>query len=101
MVGMMSTFSVNRSTSVPRAPSASRLGSEFTPALEEGDILLRLTMAPSISLDEASATTTRVEKALLANFPEIETIEKRAMLPDRTGELDFSSADNEDEEDAA
>ncbi len=57
--------------------SASRLGSEFTPALEEGDILLRLTMAPSISLDEASATTTRVEKALLANFPEIETIVSR------------------------
>ena len=35
------------------------------------------------------------------SVPEIETIEKRAMLPDRTGELDFSSADNEDEEDAA
>ena len=35
------------------------------------------------------------------SVPEIETIEKRAMLPDRTGELDFSSADEEDEEDAA
>ena len=32
-----------------------RLGSEFTPALEEGDILLRTTMAPSISLTEARA----------------------------------------------
>jgi len=44
--------------------AGSRLGSEFTPALEEGDILLRITMAPSISLTEASATTTRVEKRL-------------------------------------
>ena len=35
------------------------------------------------------------------SVPEIETIEKRAMLPDRTGELDFSSADDDDEEDAA
>jgi len=36
--------------------AGSRLGSEFTPALEEGDVLLRITMAPSISLTEASAT---------------------------------------------
>src|SRR5690606_7715953 len=34
--------------------AATRLGSEFTPALEEGDILLRVAMAPSISLTEAS-----------------------------------------------
>ena len=42
--------------------AGSRLGSEFTPSLEEGDILMRVTMAPSISLTEAAATTTRVEK---------------------------------------
>lgn len=36
------------------------------------------------------------------SIPEIETIEKRAVLPDRTGELDFSSEDEDgDEEDAA
>lgn len=57
--------------------AGSRLGSEFTPALEEGDILLRMTMAPSISLTEASATTTRVEKRLLENFPEIKSIVTR------------------------
>jgi len=55
----------------------SRLGSEFTPALEEGDILLRITMAPSISLTEASATTTRIEKRLLTAFPEIKSIVTR------------------------
>ena len=57
--------------------AGSRLGSEFTPALEEGDILLRITMAPSISLTEASATTTRVEKRLLAVFPEIKSVVTR------------------------
>lgn len=57
--------------------AGSRLGSEFTPALEEGDILLRMTMAPSISLTEASATTTRVEKRLLETFPEIKSIVTR------------------------
>ncbi|RFB06483.1 efflux RND transporter permease subunit [Parvularcula marina] len=57
--------------------SASRLGSEFTPALEEGDILLRLTMAPSISLTEARATVTRTEARLMEAFPEIDTIVSR------------------------
>ena len=57
--------------------AGSRLGSEFTPSLEEGDILMRMTMAPSISLTEAAATTTRVEKRLLRNFPEIKSIVTR------------------------
>ena len=57
--------------------AATRLGSEFTPALEEGDILLRVTMAPSISLTEASATSTRVEKRLMDAFPEIHSIVSR------------------------
>ena len=57
--------------------AGSRLGSEFTPSLEEGDILLRVTMAPSISLTEAADTTTRVEKRLLGAFPEIKSIVTR------------------------
>jgi cobalt-zinc-cadmium resistance protein CzcA len=57
--------------------AGSRLGSEFTPSLEEGDILLRVTMAPSISLTEAADTTTRVEKRLLTTFPEIKSIVTR------------------------
>ncbi|KJS28053.1 MAG: efflux RND transporter permease subunit [Hyphomonas sp.] len=57
--------------------AATRLGSEFTPALEEGDILLRVAMAPSISLTEASATSTRVEKRLMEAFPEIDSIVSR------------------------
>lgn len=57
--------------------AGSRLGSEFTPALEEGDILLRVTMAPSISLTEAAKTTTQIERRLLGAFPEIKSIVTR------------------------
>ncbi|WP_300396206.1 CusA/CzcA family heavy metal efflux RND transporter [Henriciella sp.] len=57
--------------------SATRLGSEFTPALEEGDVLLRVTMAPSISLTEAKETSTRIEARLLDTFPEISSIVSR------------------------
>lgn len=57
--------------------SATRLGSEFTPALEEGDVLLRVTMAPSISLTEAKATATRIESRLLGAFPEIDAVVSR------------------------
>ena len=59
------------------ALAGSRLGSEFTPALEEGDILLRASMAPSISITEASATSTRLERRLLDRFPEIDSIVSR------------------------
>ncbi len=41
------------------------LGSEFTPRLQEGAMVLRLTMAPSISLVESKRTTHLVEKRLL------------------------------------
>jgi len=46
------------------------LGSEFTPTLQEGSIVLRLTMAPSISLTEAKATVQRVERRLM-QIPEV------------------------------
>jgi cobalt-zinc-cadmium resistance protein CzcA len=42
-----------------------RLGSEFTPTLQEGTIILRLTMAPSISLKESTRITQIVEKRVL------------------------------------
>ena len=48
----------------------SRLGSEFVPRLNEGDLLIRATMAPSISIDEARDTMLRFERRLLARFPE-------------------------------
>lgn len=41
------------------------LGSEFTPRLSEGTIMVRLTMAPSISLTESQRTAMIVERRLL------------------------------------
>ncbi len=52
------------------------LGSEFTPTLQEGTIVMRLTMAPSISITESQATTARVERRLMA-IPEITDVVSR------------------------
>ena len=52
------------------------LGSEFTPTLQEGTLVLRLTMAPSISLRESTETTLRVERRLM-RVPEITSVVSR------------------------
>lgn len=52
------------------------LGSEFTPTLQEGTLVLRLTMAPSIALEESKATTLRVERRLM-KIPEIAGVVSR------------------------
>jgi cobalt-zinc-cadmium resistance protein CzcA len=54
-----------------------RLGSEFVPRLNEGDLLVRATMAPSISLEEAKESMTRFERRLLAKFPEVTRVVTR------------------------
>lgn len=41
------------------------LGSEFTPTLQEGTLVLRLTMAPSISLESSKETALLVERRLM------------------------------------
>ncbi|MBT8385893.1 MAG: efflux RND transporter permease subunit, partial [Ignavibacteria bacterium] len=48
-----------------------KLGSEFTPQLQEGTLVVKLTMAPSISLEESKRTTMLVEKRI-RQIPEIE-----------------------------
>jgi len=47
-----------------------RLGAEFTPTLQEGTIVVRLTMAPSISLVESTRVAMLVERRLM-KIPEI------------------------------
>ncbi|PHR67654.1 CusA/CzcA family heavy metal efflux RND transporter [Alcanivorax sp.] len=47
------------------------LGSEFVPRLNEGDLLIRATMAPSISLEKAEDTITVFERQLKKAFPEV------------------------------
>lgn len=54
-----------------------RLGSEFVPRLNEGDLLVRATMAPSISLEEARETMLRFEKRLMSRFPEVTKVVTR------------------------
>jgi cobalt-zinc-cadmium resistance protein CzcA len=54
-----------------------RLGSEFVPKLNEGDLLVRATMAPSISLDEAGETMLRFERRLIERFPEVTRVVTR------------------------
>jgi cobalt-zinc-cadmium resistance protein CzcA len=54
-----------------------RLGSEFVPRLNEGDLLVRATMAPSISLEESRDTMLRFERRLMAGFPEVTRIVTR------------------------
>jgi cobalt-zinc-cadmium resistance protein CzcA len=54
-----------------------RLGSEFVPSLDEGDLLVRATMAPSISLEESRETMLRFERRLMQQFPEVERIVTR------------------------
>lgn len=53
-----------------------KLGSEFTPRLNEGTIVVRLTMAPSISLEESKRTAMIVERRLL-NIPEVIEVTSR------------------------
>jgi len=47
-----------------------QLGTEFTPTLQEGTMVLRLSMAPSISLKESTRITMLVEKRL-TQFDEV------------------------------
>lgn len=54
-----------------------QLGSEFVPRLNEGDLLVRATMAPSISLEEARDTMGRFERQLMTQFPEVTRVVAR------------------------
>jgi cobalt-zinc-cadmium resistance protein CzcA len=54
-----------------------KLGSEFVPRLNEGDLLIRATMSPSISLEMARDTILVFERKLLEEFPEITQVVTR------------------------
>ncbi|HMQ48551.1 MAG TPA: CusA/CzcA family heavy metal efflux RND transporter [Saprospiraceae bacterium] len=50
------------------------LGAVFIPTLEEGDLAMQMAIKPGSSLSESVRTSTKAEKLLLDNFPEIEHI---------------------------
>lgn len=47
------------------------MGAEFIPTLEEGDLAMQMTIQPGSALTESVKTSTRAEKVLLDNFPEV------------------------------
>ncbi|MBC9876633.1 efflux RND transporter permease subunit [Bradyrhizobium sp. INPA01-394B] len=61
--------------------AASRLGSEFLPALEEGNFWIRAAMPPTISL-EAGTEATRKMREILLRHPEIITVVSQHGRPD-------------------
>jgi len=63
------------------ALAATRLGSEFLPALEEGNLWIRAAMPPAISL-EAGAESTRKMREILLRHPEIITVVSQHGRPD-------------------
>ncbi|WP_421872461.1 CusA/CzcA family heavy metal efflux RND transporter [Marinoscillum sp.] len=51
-----------------------RMGGEFIPTLEEGDLAMQMTIQPGSSLSESIRTSTKAEKILLDNFPEVKHV---------------------------
>jgi len=58
-----------------------RLGAEFVPQLDEGDLLVEARRLPGIALSESVATSLRVEKALV-DIPEIDHVVSRTGAPE-------------------
>ena len=59
----------------------SRLGSEFLPALEEGNLWIRASMPPTISLEAGEPIVSRIRRILL-RYPEVITVVSQHGRPD-------------------
>ena len=57
------------------------LGLEFLPKLEEGNLWIRATMPPSISLDAGNVVVNKMRR-VLTGFPEVETVVSQHGRPD-------------------
>ena len=55
----------------------SRMGAEFVPTLDEGDFVIQPVLKTGTSLSKTIETTTRIEKILLEQFPEVEQVVTR------------------------
>jgi len=60
---------------------AARLGSEFLPTLEEGNLWIRASMPPTISLEAGMPTVDRI-RAILRRYPEVITVVSQHGRPD-------------------
>lgn len=57
------------------------LGTEFIPTLEEGSIMIRVTMAPATSLQQATESVMALERKII-NFPEVKEVVSRIGRPE-------------------
>ncbi len=57
------------------------LGTEFIPTLEEGSILIGVTMTPSISLEKATETVMKLEQVIM-QYPEVKETVSRTGRPE-------------------
>ncbi|MFL1896597.1 CusA/CzcA family heavy metal efflux RND transporter [Aquimarina sp. 2-A2] len=60
----------------------SRMGGEFIPDLDEGDIAFHAILKPGSALEETIATTTKIEQIIKAKFPEVKTVVSRIGVAD-------------------
>ena len=60
----------------------SRMGGEFVPQLDEGDIAMQALIRPGSSLTESIEVSKKIENILLENFPEIKTATARIGVAD-------------------
>jgi cobalt-zinc-cadmium resistance protein CzcA len=61
--------------------AARTLGLEFLPHLEEGNLWIRATLPPSISLEKGNGYVNRM-RAIIKSFPEVETVISQHGRPD-------------------
>ena len=52
----------------------SRMGGEFIPSLEEGDLAMQMTIPPGSALSQTVAMSSKAEAVLLDHFPEVEKV---------------------------
>ncbi len=57
------------------------LGLEFLPHLEEGNLWIRATMPPAVSLEEGNDYVNRIRK-VIKDFPEVDTVVSQQGRPD-------------------
>ncbi len=55
----------------------STMGGEFIPTLDEGDFVIQPVLKTGTSLTKTIGTTTKIEKIILKNFPEVEQVVSR------------------------
>lgn len=67
-------------------PVALRLGAEFMPRLDEGDILIEVNRLPSATLEDSVPLTARIE-TVLGEFPEVRTVFSKTGRPEIANDI--------------